>query len=482
MKISLKFKILGSFALIVFLALGAAVGSGNKLTRSRYDDFAYRRDFQRAESLSASLGDWTAEALEAEFPPPFPPEGSLFLFPPPVRIPENRRPEGMMDRMMDNMMDSEHMGFDRMVITDLSGNVLLDAANYNRHELKPENGEGVLILKEDEPVGYLYLGNMIPDLRRPDEVSVLQGAGIATWFITGFIFIVAMILGLILTRHIIGPIKVLNQAANDVEGGNLSIRVPEERRDELGELSRGFNSMTTSLESADRQRRRLVADSAHELRTPISLIRTRIEMMEEGIYPMDAESLSALSAESERLTRLADELKTLANLEAPDFSLQMENLDPGALIDELVAAAAPALHRRDLAVDSDIDIEKSGTSAYGDRDKLQRLLSNLLSNAIRHAESRISISVHADQEHQGWTVISVEDDGPGIPVDERDKVFQRYYRTDSARNRSSGGSGLGLAICAEIVKAHGGDIEAGKSEGHGGLGGARIELRLPPAV
>lgn len=387
----------------------------------------------------------------------------------------------MMDRMMDNMMDgrmdSEHMGFDRMVITDLSGNVLLDAANYNRHELNPEKGEGVLILKDDETLGYLYLGNMIPDQRRPDEISVLQGASKATWFITGFIFVIAMILGLILTRHIIGPIKVLNQAANDVEGGDLSIRVPEERRDELGELSRGFNSMTESLESADRQRRRLVADSAHELRTPISLIRTRIEMMEEGIYPMDAESLSALSAESERLTRLADELKTLANLEAPDFTLQMETLDPGALIDELVAAAAPALHRGNLAVD--IDIEKSGTAAYGDRDKLQRLLSNLLSNAIRHAESRISISVHTDQEHQGWTVISVEDDGPGIPVDERDKVFQRYYRTDSARNRSSGGSGLGLAICAEIAGAHGGEIEAGES---GGLGGARIELRLPPTV
>lgn len=481
MKISLKVKILGSFALIVFLALGAAVGTGNKLTRSRYDDFAYRRDLQRATSLSGTLGEWTAEARDSEFPPRFPPEGSMFLFPLPERNPEQRRPQGMMDRMMENMMDghmdSDLMGFDRMVITDQSGKVLLDAANYNRHELEPLKGKGVLILKENETVGYLYLGTMIPDLRRPEEVSVLRAAGLATWIITGLIFIVAMILGLLLTRHIIGPIKVLNQAASDVEGGNLSIRVPEKRRDELGELSRGFNSMTASLESADRQRRRLVADSAHELRTPVSLIRTRIEMMEEGIYPMDREGLSALSAESERLTRLVDELKTLANLEAPDFTLQYVDFNIRELMDELVSAAEPALHRRELVVD--INIDDSSTLLPGDRDKLHRLLSNLLSNAIRHADSRISISAAPAQDKPGWIVLAVEDDGPGIAEDERAKVFERYYRTDGSRNRSSGGSGLGLAICAEIVKAHGGDITAGASEG---FGGARVEAKLPSAV
>jgi len=297
-----------------------------------------------------------------------------------------------------------------------------------------------------------------------------------TWFITGLIFIFAMILGLILTRHIIGPVKILNRAALDVEGGDLSVRVPADRRDELGDLSRGFNTMTGSLESADKQRRRLIADSAHELRTPISLIRARIEMMEEGIYPMDRDGLSALSAESERLIRLVDELKILANLESPDLVLNRENLNLPEFIGAVVRASAPAIHRSGIEIEVEERTSGEAIEVSGDREKLHRLLANLVSNALHHAESRILIHTRTATERSGWTEITVEDDGPGIAEEDRERVFERYYRADASRNRSSGGTGLGLAICSEIVRAHGGNIEAGASMR---LGGAALKVMLP---
>ncbi len=459
MKSSLGFKILGSFALIVLLALGAAVGTGTRLTRARYNKFAYQQDLARAESLSLAFGEWTAEAGISETAPPLPPSISLMSV--------------MMGHRMERGIPMEHMEPDRILVTDLAGTVLLDTFGYGQDRLDDKNLERITVKNGNDEVGYLYVGRMIPDSHRPANVSFLRTASLMTWLVTGVIFVFAMLLGLLLTRHIVGPVKILNTAARKVEGGDLKVRVPDKRSDELGELSRGFNSMTKSLESADNQRRRLIADSAHELRTPVSLIRTRIEMMEEGIYPMDKDGLNALAEESDRLISLVDELKTLANLESSGLELSRENLSLPELFREVVESATPVIRRGKI----DVEIESPPLPMVsGDWGKLQRLLSNLLSNALRYAESRILISANPAAGKPGWIELRVEDDGPGIPEEGREKVFERYYRVDASRNRSSGGSGLGLAICREIVRAHGGRIQAGVSDE---LGGAQFSVMLP---
>jgi len=201
MKISLRFKILGSFALIVILALGAAVGTGARLTRSRYNDFAYRQDLGKAESLSLLLGSWTEKASQSETLPPLPPSVAFFS----------------MSRMKDRGMPMDH------------------------NEL------------EEKEVGYLYVGRMIPEFHHPVDMPFLRKARLMTWLITAVIFVFSMILGLLLTRHITIPVKILNMATRKVEEGDLSIRVPDSRSDELGDLSRGFNSMASFLESADKR-------------------------------------------------------------------------------------------------------------------------------------------------------------------------------------------------------------------------------------
>jgi len=476
MKISLGFKILGSFALIVFLALGAAVGTGAKLTRSRYDRFAFQQDVDKAESLSSALGEWTAEAGVSETAPPLPQSVALFFLtsqnPPSSKMPQS----GM---MMSRRMPMGHMEPDRMVVTDLEGRVLLDTSGYGLSRMDGNNLERISVRNGNDVVGYLYFGRMIPDLHRPPYVSFLRTASLITWLITGVIFVFAMLLGLILTRHILGPVKTLNAATRKVETGDLKVRVPASRSDELGDLSRGFNSMTEFLESADNQRRRLIADSAHELRTPVSLIRTRIEMMEEGIYPMDGGSLSLLAAETDRLIHLVDELKTLANLESPEMGLSRVNLNLNELIREVVEASGPAVRRGRIDVEItafDVSDATRLPIVNGDWEKLQRLLSNLLSNALCYAKSRIIISTRLVTGQPDWVELIVEDDGPGIPGEHRLKVFERYYRVDASRNRSSGGSGLGLAICREIARAHGGRIEVGVSRI---LAGAEFKVSLP---
>ncbi|MCK5250102.1 MAG: hypothetical protein KAJ98_09075, partial [Spirochaetaceae bacterium] len=173
-------------------------------------------------------------------------------------------------------------------------------------------------------------------------------------------------------------------------------------------------------------------------------------------------------------THLVDELKTLANLESPDFVLQREDLSLPDLIQDVVQAAGPAIRRENISVESGLSGGRPVIS--GDRVKLHRLLANLCSNALRYAKSRINIDVRQISETPEWIELTVEDDGPGIPEKDREKVFERYYRVDASRNRSSGGSGLGLAICSEIARAHGGSIEAGVSER---LGGAELKVKLP---
>jgi two-component system sensor histidine kinase BaeS len=196
-------------------------------------------------------------------------------------------------------------------------------------------------------------------------------------------------------------------------------------------------------------------------------------MMEEGIYPMNRENLQALSTESGRLIYLLDELRTLADIESPEPVLLREILNLPDLLQEAVTAAGPVFFRKD------VDVEIRSGSPYpvnADRGKLLQVLINLLSNALRYADSRILIRIGKQAGSSGWTELIVEDDGPGIPAQERGKIFQRFYRVDTSRNRSSGGSGLGLAICREIVKAHGGRIAAGAS---GELGGAELRMVLP---
>ncbi|MFC9977347.1 sensor histidine kinase [Spirillospora sp. NPDC127200] len=265
------------------------------------------------------------------------------------------------------------------------------------------------------------------------------------------------------------PVARIEGELAEINAAELDRRVPvPDTGDEIERLARTLNRTLDRLElSADRQRQ-FVADASHELRTPLTGLRTRVELALDDPDDTDLpQTLREVLGDADRLHRIVDDLLALARLDAgvqPD----REPLDLGRLVaGELAAWDARVPVKADLA---------EGVAVTGNRLQLTRVLANLLTNADRHAESVVEVSVRAEG---GEAVLEVRDDGPGILPADRERVFERFTRLDSARSRGAGGSGLGLSIAREIVTRHGGRLEA---EGvPGGGQGTRLVLRMPLA-
>ncbi len=261
------------------------------------------------------------------------------------------------------------------------------------------------------------------------------------------------------------PVEGLRIGAEEITGGARPGRLPVPgSHDEIQRLAVTLNDMLHRLDSARARQRAFVADAAHELRSPLTNIRTELEVAQRLPDDTDWVALSDdLLTDVDRLSRLVDDLLLLAR--ADDAATQPAR-DPhpvelGQLLAE-VAARHPTVRYVRPAVPLTVD---------GDRDALARVVGNLLDNAVRHAASRVELSVAADGAYRK---ISVTDDGPGIPADQRQRVFHRFTRLDDARARDAGGSGLGLAIVRELVRAHSGTVTLGD-----GGPGLRVEVRLP---
>ncbi|WUH96861.1 HAMP domain-containing histidine kinase [Spirillospora sp. NBC_00431] len=251
-----------------------------------------------------------------------------------------------------------------------------------------------------------------------------------------------------------------------IEDAELSRRVPvPSTGDDLELLARRVNALLGRLENAALQRRAFIADASHELRTPLTGLRARIELALDA--PDDGDHVDTLRRsldDVDRLHHIVDDLLILARLDSGDMPAG-EILDIGALVEAEAAGRAPPVPMTVKA--------ESGVLVEANPPRLGRVVVNLLANAERHAVAMIEVTVHAEP---GEAVVEVRDDGPGIPRADRDRVFERFARLDSARSRADGGSGLGLAIARQIAVAHGGRLYVGD-----GAYGARLVLRLPLA-
>jgi signal transduction histidine kinase len=255
----------------------------------------------------------------------------------------------------------------------------------------------------------------------------------------------------------------------------LNSQVTVHGDDEIADLARAFNAMAEKLGETEMRRRRFVADASHELQTPLSAVKVLAETIESSFEtdPQAAqEFLRDLIAETDRMSELVRELLESARLDAAPEGLVTEKLD-------LLDAAAETVHRlQPLAEHKQVAIVLKGTPVLvlGDRQKLQRLLLNLLDNAIKFAPSGSEVRVSVALENQ-QAVMEVVDDGPGMDPNELKRIFDRFYRVDTARSRRVGGTGLGLAIARQIVLAHGGTIRADNQPG----AGTKITVQIPVA-
>jgi two-component system sensor histidine kinase BaeS len=261
-------------------------------------------------------------------------------------------------------------------------------------------------------------------------------------------------------RRAAGPVGDVMEAADRVAAGDYTARVEERGPGEMRRLARAFNAMTERLRVNEEQRRNLLADVAHELRTPLSVIQGSTEAMIDGVYPSDRAHLEPLVEETKVMARLLDDLQTLSTAEAGALRLHREIVEPERLLED--AAAAFRTRAEATGVTIEVSSIKGLPALDADPVRIGQVLANLLSNAVGHAPAGGSVVVSANQAEGGGVSFAVQDDGPGIPADVLPHAFDRFVRA-----ADSGGAGLGLAIAKALVEAHGGTITAQSEPGRG---------------
>jgi signal transduction histidine kinase len=293
---------------------------------------------------------------------------------------------------------------------------------------------------------------------------------------------IALLLGALFFLQITAPLRKLKQAASAIASGDLRQRVAVKSRDELGELGHTFNQMAENLDLAETRRQRLVADVAHELRTPLAVMQANLEGMIDGVLPLDLEQVEAVHTETLLLTRLVGDLRLLSLAESGELKLERSPANLGRLVDQVCERIQPQAAQKGIKLQ--VEIQDHLSEVNMDTDRITQVLTNLIHNALNYTPRGGEITVKAvlDTTQPGAAAVSVTDTGPGIAVADLPFVFDRFYRADRSRTRASGGSGLGLAIVRQLVEAHGGKVKAESPVFHtpaGGGFGTRILFNLP---
>ena len=292
------------------------------------------------------------------------------------------------------------------------------------------------------------------------------------------VLVVGVIIALLVARRISRPLMNVSMTAARVARGDLSARAPTSRRrggDETATLLRNFNAMADSLERLEGERRATSAAIAHELRTPLTILRGRLEAIRDDVITLDGKEISNLLSQTEVLSRLVTDLRTLSLADAGQISLERRSVDVRALVAQVVNSFEARAGDRGMKLEFVSDLPR--LDAPIDSSRIIQVIANLIENAIRYAPeggfAQISLNTNLNE-----AIITVRDSGAGIEPDQLERVFDRFYRTDASRSRFTGGSGLGLAIVRAMVELHGGRITVRNHP----EGGAEFEVRLPKTL
>lgn len=358
------------------------------------------------------------------------------------------------------------MGGHGYVVADGEGTVVIGPPSLAGQKLtKADLARGIPLIVRGRRVGTLIansvMGRMydVAPLEYQFRISFYRGV-LATG---ALVLLLSLGLGVIISRRLVAPLREIDKAASTLAQGELSYRLPDKYSEgELMNLVKSFNDMASQLEQNERSRRNLVADVAHELRTPITILRLALESMLDGVAKPDEAQLASLYDEANRMGRLIADLQDLSSAEAGKLQLQLSDLDLEAFLVKLVEHARPLAEEKGLGLSLTIAEPMTVTA---DKDRLAQVLYNVISNAMQFSPKESTVIVRAILE-EGFVRVSIADSGPGISQEELPYVFDRFYRGDKSRHRE-GGTGLGLAISKEFVQAMGGKIEVTSELGQG---------------
>ncbi|MGI5139324.1 MULTISPECIES: HAMP domain-containing sensor histidine kinase [unclassified Streptomyces] len=319
------------------------------------------------------------------------------------------------------------------------------------------NGQQVGTLDVRVPQG------VVPAVDKDFQASVnrlLAGGALAA-------ALVALVVGVYTARRATAPVTELTRAAEDLAAGRRDRRAATIPNNEIGQLATAFNTMADRVEKEDELRRAFAADVAHELRTPLAIQRSELEAVQDGVREPTDKVIASLHDENLRLARLVADLETLASADAAAFTLERRPLSLTELVTDTTGDLAGSFAEAGIAVRTDLDEIR----VDGDPVRLRQIITNQLTNALKFVPEEGTVTVRLQREDD-WAVLRVADTGPGIPADELPHIFDRFFRSRSAR---ADGSGIGLAVAAELAAAHGGTLTADSEVGHG----TTFTTRLP---
>ncbi len=325
------------------------------------------------------------------------------------------------------------------------------------------------IMVNNQIVGYLGLK---PVLEQDDAISINFFSKQKRYLLLVYVltFIASLIAALLLATYFKKPIQRLLMGTRELTKGNYQHQVAVNRNDELGDLSNELNQLAVILDQHETSRRQWVADTSHELKTPLAVLQAQIEAMQDGIRKPTPEHFTSMLNQVSSLKKLTKDLADLAQADAQQLNCYLTTINPWDVVVQEVESFKPKFEQADLKITATGD----GTSLQLDIDRFKQIMVNLLGNSIRYTEAGGEVHVHTEQDETQWTVY-VDDSPFGLTNEQLARLGERFYRVDDSRTRATGGTGLGLALSVKIARALGGEL----SFDHSPLGGLRCKLTFP---
>ncbi|HHY74026.1 MAG TPA: HAMP domain-containing protein [Bacillus bacterium] len=381
----------------------------------------------------------------------------------------------IMGRRHAQMMGSAMIFNQHIVIADKQGVVIADSnREFNGKKASDIIGVHRDLLVGDEKIGELIFireedliqQNLVKQYIHSTNTTIVLGTVLGS--------LIAVFVGFFITKSLTKPVKKLLVGIEKVSAGDTSFRVIVDQKDEFYHLSQAFNQMAEQLQQNEKLRQKLMADVAHELRTPLAIIRGKLESIQEGVIKADEKEIMLLVDEVYRLSRLVNDLQQLSLAEAGKLPLKKQPINVGNFLEKVTSNFMALTDEKEISLI--IKILSDNIELELDEDRMTQVIVNLLDNALRHTPINGIITMKLDKDvHAKEVVITVSDTGSGIDEEFLSTIFDRFSRADTSRNRERGGAGLGLSIAKGFVEAHGGTISATSEKGKG----TTFLIRLP---
>jgi signal transduction histidine kinase len=456
--------VLGAVAVVLLSGLvtyGVVLAS----LRRDFDTLVETYDLETAASFASSMADfykarrsWSGVAAEIDA----------------LRHKPHQAPEGEDDWPFEHK-NPTNAGIP-LVLTDTGGDPIYLGIRSAEGEpgtpfpAKFKIAQGAKVVVDGKTVAYVFFKSMIFRNYNPHETAYMASLTQLVTLSVTIGLILALALGTILASRFARPIAALDLAVKTIAEGDLSARVAVARSDEIGSLAGNFNLMADKLQNGEAARQNLLADIAHELRTPVSIIQANLEMIIDGVYAADEVRLKSLYEETRILTDLISDLRSLSDLEVGMSPVGSERVRISAIAQESCTKLRPLYEERGIKLIAPSCADELFVRSQ--EDKLRQVFRNILGNALKYAPSDSAVAVSLERVPLAEGKVpairaTIEDEGEGVPEGETARIFERFYRVDSSRSRESGGRGLGLAICKTIVEASAGKIGAYNRRPHG---------------